>query len=142
MFWLLAYVRDAIDFEWLFGAAGLLNVNNAHPSFTPRQYSAENTKLAENILYMIKIRLVFAAEVVFVYMVDGQREPFRGMKFPANYKSIGAVAESWKECVESFRAISAEMGQDFNVPLEEWPVRAGYDEKVVLYETKFMAEAE
>jgi hypothetical protein len=26
--------------------------------------------------------------------------------------------------------------------LEEWPVRAGYDEKTVLYETKFMADAE
>jgi hypothetical protein len=105
MFWVLAYVRDAIDFESLFDAAGLLNVYNTHPSFTPRQYSAENTKLAEDILYMIKMRLVFAAEVVFVYMVDGQWEPFRGMKFPANYKSMAAVAESWKECVESFRAI-------------------------------------
>jgi hypothetical protein len=56
------------------------------------------------------MRLAFAAEAVFVYMVDGQREPFRGMKFPADYKSITAVAECWKECIESFRTISAEMG--------------------------------
>jgi len=88
---------------------------------------------------MIKIRLIFAAEVVFVYMVDGQRGPFRGMKFPANYKGIAAGAESWTECVERFRAISAVVGEDFHIPLEKWPVRAGYDEKVVLYDTKFMA---
>jgi hypothetical protein len=50
---------------------------------------------------MIKMRLVFAAEVVFVYMVDGQRKPFRGMKFPADYKSIAAVAESWKSVLRA-----------------------------------------
>ena len=111
IFWLLAYVRDAIDFEWLFDAAGHLNANNTSPSFMSRLYAAEDRELAGDILHMIKIRLVYTAEAVFVYMVDGQRKSFKAMKCPAHYKSIAATAETWKECVESFGMLAADAGR-------------------------------
>jgi hypothetical protein len=92
-------------------------------------------------LCIIKIRLVYAAEAAFVYMIDGQRELFEAMKFQASYKTIAATAETWKACDNSFSAILVSHEQGVFVPLEEWPVRVGYDEKVAMYLTKFMADA-
>jgi hypothetical protein len=64
------------------------------------RYKAADTRQAVAVLYMILVRLMHAAEVALIYMIDG--EPKKGMKFLANNIGIQVVADYWKQCVDTF----------------------------------------
>lgn len=123
--WILTYLRDAIDFEWIMDAAGELDSGT--------KYSTADKSHAMAVLYMIRIRLVRAAEVALVCMIDA--EPRKGMRFLANGIDMATIAKLWKQGVEKF------MSEDTRpfLPLENWPVRVGYNTNVVLPETEFFA---
>lgn len=57
--WILKYLRDAIDFEWLIEAAD-------HTAKLPGRYTQVETQRARHVLHMLKLRLVYAAEAVFL----------------------------------------------------------------------------
>jgi hypothetical protein len=67
-------------------------------------------------MHMIRIRLVYAAEVCFIHMVDA--EPRAGMQFPV--KDVTAVVEggAWRDTFEAFNGCETVI-----VGLESWPVR-------------------
>lgn len=103
MFWILACVLDGIEFKWPFDVARISNPNNVGLSFKPRAFTVDDIKLASDGLYMIKIiRLVYVAEEAFVYMIDGQRDLLEAMKFPTQYETSAATADTCKAYDNSF----------------------------------------
>ena len=82
--WILKYLRDAIDFEWLIEAAD-------HAAGLQGRYTQAETQRARHVLHMLKLRLVHAADAVFLYMVDN--EPFEGMTFSVNEGSLASALQ-------------------------------------------------
>jgi hypothetical protein len=107
--WLLKYIRDALDFEWLVEAADL------HAS-VPGRYTVADTQRAKHVLHMLKLRLVHAADAVFLFMID--KKPYEGMRFPARDDGLSSAAQYWRQGVESFKRT-----EPYHVPLENWPMR-------------------
>lgn len=85
--------------------------------FSVGQYSGEDKALARDVWHVIRMRLVYAAEAVFIHCVDAV--PSQGMRFPVG--GIGMVAERgfWKLTLDGFVG-----AQNVDVPVEKWPVKA------------------
>lgn len=106
MVWLYKYLRDAVDFEWLIDAADR----------NPGRYTAAETLKAKHVLHMLKLRLVYAAEATFLYMVDS--EPYDDMPFPGYKEAFASASQYWKQGMQTFTCSEA-----WHIQLEEWPVR-------------------
>src|SRR5271170_214111 len=51
IFWILAYLHGAIDFEWLFDAAGELSAKITSGNFKPKAYTNEDAQRASKQHY-------------------------------------------------------------------------------------------
>jgi hypothetical protein len=63
--WIVKYLRDTLDFEWLVEAAD-------HFNSVPGRYRVEDQQLAKNVLHMLKLKLIHAADAVFLFMIDAE----------------------------------------------------------------------
>jgi hypothetical protein len=116
--WLLDIIRFAIDLEWLYRVISL--------EFDD-EYSVEDWELSRDVLRMIWIRLVAAAEVAFIHMVDAF--PTEGaMSFPIVDAGTLMFEERWKYVLEGLQKDSPTR----EVPVEQWPINTKVFDELAL----------
>jgi hypothetical protein len=107
--WILKYIRDGLYFEWLVEAP------DRHDLVRGR-YPTTDQQRARHVLHMLKLRLVHAADTVFLFMID--IKPYDGMMFPVRDSGLVSAAEYWRQGVQTFTG-----SEPYHVPLDDWPVR-------------------